>query len=89
MSKLSRLQAKLTRIDARIANIEAAYPKICEYKQYSVGHGKISTAYQEFGPVAHEYHRLLSLKDATEDVIDELQGDDSAATAVAVFRGSA
>ena len=84
-NRLARLQAKLARIDARIANIEKAYPTICQYKQYNHAFGTVSTAYQEFGPVANEYHRLLNTKDELEDEIDDLTGNGGGSTSVAAF----
>jgi len=85
MSKLTRLQTKLTRIENRITEIEAAYPTIVKYKSYSFNFNEASAAYQDFGAVAQEYMKLLSEKDAIEDRIDEINGDDGG-SAVSAFR---
>ena len=86
MSKLTRLQSRLTKVTARIADIENAYPTIAQYKSYSKGFGEVSTTYQEFGPIASEYHRLLDQQMALEDEIDELTNSGNSTTSVAAFR---
>lgn len=85
MSKLTRLQAKLVKIEARVTEIEAAYPSIVKYKSYSHNFGEIQTSYQEFGPVAAEYRRLLTEQDALEDQIEELSGDEEGRSHVVEF----
>lgn len=86
MSKLSRLQTRLTKIQARLSDIEAAYPRLALYKQYSQGFGQIQTGYQEFGQVALEYHRLLQLEESLQDRIAELTDAENTSTYLAHFR---
>lgn len=86
MSKLSRLQATLVKVEARIVEIEAAYPTLAKYKAYSKGFGEVSTTYQEFGPVAKEYARLLEQQTALNDQIAELQDSENGGSYVASFR---
>ena len=85
MAKLDRLQSRLTKVQARISNIESAYPTIVKYKGYSHNFGETRTDYQQFGPVADEYQRLLMQEEALEDRIEELQGT-GGSTTVAAFR---
>lgn len=87
MSRLTRLQTRLAKVQSRISEIEDAYPTLAKHKSFSRGFGEVSSTYQDFGPLADEYHRLLQLEEALEEEIAEWQESESGSTYVAAFRG--